>query len=54
MSENEISQGEGIENIEIEPLSDEALEAVAGGGAGLSDGDSADGSGCTCSCQYCS
>jgi hypothetical protein len=53
MSENEISPGDGIENIEIEPLSDEALEAVAGG-AGLSDGDGTDGSGCTCSCQYCS
>ena len=37
---------ESIEDLEIEPLSDEALELVAGG-------KSSDGNAC-CSCKHCS
>ena len=38
----------GIDDVEIEPLSDEALEDVAGGAA------EADGSSNCCSCSCCS
>jgi len=53
MSENEIPQTDGIENIEIQPLSDEALEDVAGGGT-AADVDAVDGSSNCCSCSSCS
>jgi hypothetical protein len=52
MSENEIPQNDGIENVEIQPLSDEALEDVAGGA--FADAELADGSSCCCSCSLCS
>jgi hypothetical protein len=51
MSENEIPQNDGIENIEIQPLSDEALEDVAGGAMAA---ELADGSSSCCSCNLCS
>jgi len=47
MSEHEKNQMAEIDNIEIEPLSDDALESVAGG---TSDGSS----GSCCSCCACS
>jgi hypothetical protein len=47
MSEREMDKMAGIDNLEIEPLSDEALESVAGG---ASDGSS----GSCCSCCACS
>jgi hypothetical protein len=47
MSEHEKDQMAEIDNIEIEPLSDDALESVAGG---TSDGSS----GSCCSCCNCS
>jgi hypothetical protein len=54
MPENEPRQDDlGIENVEIEPLSDEALDSVAGGmiDAAAGEGDSC----CTCcSCYACS
>jgi hypothetical protein len=52
MSQNE-NQNEDLEiqNVEIEPLSDEALEDVAGGLAAIDDGDSC---GTCCSCSGCS
>jgi hypothetical protein len=53
MSENEIPQNDGIESIEIQPLSDEALEDVAGGAA-FADAELADGSSNCCSCNLCS
>jgi hypothetical protein len=54
MAENETPRSDDLEvqNVEIEPLSDEALEDVAGGiAAALDDSDS-----CTscCSCSGCS
>jgi hypothetical protein len=52
MSENEIPQNDGIENVEIQPLSDEALEDVAGGADFA--GELADGSSNCCSCNLCS
>lgn len=52
MSDNEIPQNDGIENLEIQPLSDEALEDVAGGT--LREADAADGSSSCCSCSLCS
>lgn len=55
MSENETPRNDdlSIENVEIEPLSDEALEDVAGGAVApaLDDGDSC---GTCCSCSACS
>lgn len=42
----EVTKIESIEDLEIEPLSDEALELVAGG-------KSSDGNSC-CSCKSCS
>ncbi len=53
MAENEIPQNDGIENVEIQPLSDEALEDVAGGTLSR-DADAADGSSSCCSCSLCS
>jgi hypothetical protein len=54
MAENEIPQNhDGIEDAEIQPLSDEALEDVAGGGNELS-AELADGSSNCCSCSLCS
>ncbi|HEX2080630.1 MAG TPA: hypothetical protein VHG08_23200 [Longimicrobium sp.] len=54
MSENETPRNDDLEiqNVEIEPLSDEALEDVAGGLA-LSDEDG-DSCGVCCSCSGCS
>ncbi len=54
MSENEIPQVGGIENVEIESLSDEALEEVAGGAAFADADAAADGSSNCCSCYLCS
>lgn len=51
MAENETPQNDGIENVEIQPLSDEALEDVAGGTLSR---DAADGSSSCCSCSLCS
>jgi hypothetical protein len=53
MAENQIPQNQdGIEDAEIQPLSDEALEDVAGGGAAAAE--LADGSSSCCSCSLCS
>jgi hypothetical protein len=51
MSENQSPRNEDldIENVEIEPLSDEALNAVAGGLVPIDNSDS-----CLCSCSACS
>lgn len=46
MSDEKKKNLEAIEDLEIEPLSDEALELVAGG-------KSSDGNSC-CSCDHCS
>jgi hypothetical protein len=54
MSDNEIPQADGIENLEIQPLSDEALEDVAGGAFADADAAAADGSSSCCSCSLCS
>ncbi len=51
MSDNQTPQNDGIENVEIQPLSDEALEDVAGG---MREADLADGSSSCCSCSLCS
>ena len=55
MSDNEMRDDLSIENVEIEPLSDEALEDVAGGVISPDALDSA-GDSCTscCSCSACS
>ncbi|HET6231938.1 MAG TPA: hypothetical protein VFE05_17835 [Longimicrobiaceae bacterium] len=46
---SEQNQNDGLDNVEVEPLSDEALEEVAGGVA-LADSSS----GSCCSCSSCS
>jgi hypothetical protein len=53
MSENQSPRNEDldVENVEIEPLSDEALDAVAGG---LSLADNSDSCLNCCSCSACS
>ena len=54
MPENHIPQHQDdIEDVEIQPLSDEALEEVAGG-AGLNEAEAIDGSSNCCSCSNCS
>lgn len=50
MSENEIARNDDLEEIEIQPLSDEALEGVAGGALAEQ---MADGSSSCCSCYLC-
>lgn len=50
MSQNEDLE---IQNVEIEPLSDEALEDVAGGLAAVR-GEDGDSCGTCCSCSGCS
>jgi hypothetical protein len=54
MSQNEAPMNDDLEiqNVEIEPLSDEALEDVAGGIAALQD--AADSCTDCCSCSGCS
>lgn len=54
MDEKNVTPDTEVEDVQVEPLSDDALESVAGGAGLLKDADLDGSSGGCCSCAACS